>query len=179
MSAYVSGTNVMSKLWTHNSKSCRNMFCSYVKNDNKIGSQFCTWLSCRGMCTVITWLDHQSHSKMNFLHILNMSSYSFWLHGAIKPFSKALLVLGLVNLSSAKLKLASIDFGSICGQVWKEQCRMKAYINQSIKPSGIGTYRKVSNIRRTKCQNLNASRLGLQLSLRNILKSSVKWRMKM
>ena len=40
-------------------------------------------------------------------------------------------------------------------------------------------YRKISNIRRTKSQNLNVSRLGLQLSLCNILKPSVKWRMKM
>ena len=35
-------------------------------------------------------------------------------------------------------------------------------------------YRKISNIRRrTKSQNLNVSRLGLQLSLHNILKPSV------
>ena len=40
-------------------------------------------------------------------------------------------------------------------------------------------YRKISNIRHTKSQNLNVSRLGLQLSLCNILKPSVKWRMKM
>ena len=40
-------------------------------------------------------------------------------------------------------------------------------------------YCKISNIRRTKSQNLNVSRLSLQLSLRNILKLSVKWRMKM
>ena len=40
-------------------------------------------------------------------------------------------------------------------------------------------YRKVSNIRCTKCQNLHVSCLGLQLSLHNILKRSVKWRMKM
>ena len=40
-------------------------------------------------------------------------------------------------------------------------------------------YHKVSNIRLTVCQNLNVSRLGLQLSLRNMLKPSVKWRMKM
>ena len=40
-------------------------------------------------------------------------------------------------------------------------------------------YRKLSNIRRSKSQNLNVSRLGLQLSLRNILKPNVKWRMKM
>ena len=40
-------------------------------------------------------------------------------------------------------------------------------------------YHKISIIRRTKSQNLNVSRLGLQLSLHNILKPSVKWRMKM
>ena len=34
-------------------------------------------------------------------------------------------------------------------------------------------YRKISNIRRTKSQNLNVSYLGLQLSLCNILKPSV------
>ena len=39
-------------------------------------------------------------------------------------------------------------------------------------------YRKISNIRRTKSLNLNVSRLGLQLSLRNILKPSVGWRVK-
>ena len=40
-------------------------------------------------------------------------------------------------------------------------------------------YHKISNIRRTKSQNLNVSHLFLQLSLRNILKPSIMWRMKM
>ena len=40
-------------------------------------------------------------------------------------------------------------------------------------------YGKVSNIRRTKCQNLNDSRLVLQLSVPNPLKQGVKSRMKM
>ena len=40
-------------------------------------------------------------------------------------------------------------------------------------------YRKVSNIRCTKCQNLNDSRLVLQLSVPNPLKPSVKSIMKM
>ena len=40
-------------------------------------------------------------------------------------------------------------------------------------------YRKVSNIRRTKSQNLNDSRLVLHLSLPNRLKPGVKSRMKM
>ena len=40
-------------------------------------------------------------------------------------------------------------------------------------------YRKVSNIRRAKSQNLSISHLGLQLSLSNMLKPCVQWRMKM
>ena len=40
-------------------------------------------------------------------------------------------------------------------------------------------YREHSNIWRTKSQNFNVSRFGLQLSLRNILKPGVKWRMKL
>ena len=40
-------------------------------------------------------------------------------------------------------------------------------------------YRKISNIRHTKSQNLNDSRLVLLLSLPNPLKPSVKSRMKM
>ena len=40
-------------------------------------------------------------------------------------------------------------------------------------------YRKMYNMRRTKSHKLNVSRLGLQLSSHNILKPSVKWRMKM
>ena len=40
-------------------------------------------------------------------------------------------------------------------------------------------YRKVSNIRRTKCQKLNDSHLVLQLSLLNPLRPGVKLRMKM
>ena len=40
-------------------------------------------------------------------------------------------------------------------------------------------YRKISNIRRTKSTNLNASRLVLQLSLPSPMKPGVKSRMKM
>ena len=40
-------------------------------------------------------------------------------------------------------------------------------------------YCKISNISPTKSQNSNASSLGLQLPLRNILKPCVKWRMQM
>ena len=55
-------------------------------------------------------------------------------------------------------------------------CSITATTNQN---TGKNHYRKVSNIRRTKPENVNVSRLGLQLSLRNILKPSVGWRMKM
>ena len=43
----------------------------------------------------------------------------------------------------------------------------------------IAIYRKISNMRCTKIENLNVSHIGLQLSMRNILKPSLKWRMKM
>ena len=43
----------------------------------------------------------------------------------------------------------------------------------------INMYRKISNIRRTKNQNLNDSRLIKQLSFPNALKPGVKSRMKM
>ena len=41
------------------------------------------------------------------------------------------------------------------------------------------TYRKISNIRRNKSSNLNASPLVVQLSLPNPMKPGVKSRMKM
>ena len=40
-------------------------------------------------------------------------------------------------------------------------------------------YRKVSDIRRTKFQNLSDSRAALQMSLPNLLKPCIKSRMKM
>ena len=40
-------------------------------------------------------------------------------------------------------------------------------------------YRQISDIRRTKSQNLNVSRLALQLSLPNLLNPRIKLRMKM
>ena len=48
-----------------------------------------------------------------------------------------------------------------------------------IRPGIFFSYRKVSNIRRTKFQNLNDSRPVLQLSLPNLLKPCIKSRMKM
>ena len=48
-----------------------------------------------------------------------------------------------------------------------------------VRPVNIKDYRKVSNIRRTKSQNSNASRLILEFSLPNPLKPGVKLRMKM
>ena len=48
----------------------------------------------------------------------------------------------------------------------------KSHINDFFK------YRQISNISRTKSQNLNVSRIVLQLSLPNPLKPGVKSRMK-
>ena len=43
----------------------------------------------------------------------------------------------------------------------------------------VTTYHKISNISGTNSQNMNVPRLGMQLSLRNIMKPGVKWRVKM
>ena len=58
------------------------------------------------------------------------------------------------------------------------RCRDKTMWNKEMAEIEIN-YRKISNIRRAKSQNLNVSLLDLQLSLRNILKPGVKWSMKM
>ena len=59
--------------------------------------------------------------------------------------------------------------------VWNSHSAMEVFFLYWI----IYNYHKISNIRHTKSWNLNISRLGLQWSLCNILKPSVKWRMKM
>ena len=48
-----------------------------------------------------------------------------------------------------------------------------------LAPEWLNYYRKISNIRHTKSQNLNDFRFILQLSLSNLLKLGVKSRMKM
>ena len=57
-------------------------------------------------------------------------------------------------------------------------CFCHVYIN-SVLLFWVPKYRKVSNVSRTKSQKWNDSRLVLQLSLPNPLKSGVKSRMKM
>ena len=52
------------------------------------------------------------------------------------------------------------------------------HLGQTMQAS-YDTYRQISNIRRTKSQNLIVSRLVLQLSLPNLLKPCIKLRMKM
>ena len=82
----------------------------------------------------------------------------------VSGFNRALMFWG--NLACWRVLL--------CTCLWTLQT-----FNSLDDMSWQAVYRKVSNIRRTKYQNSNVSRLGLQLSLRNILKPSVKWRMKM
>ena len=52
-------------------------------------------------------------------------------------------------------------------------------VTTASRDSHYATYRKISNISRTKTQNPNDSRLALQLSLPNPQKPGVKSRMKM
>ena len=73
------------------------------------------------------------------------------------------------------LQRHSLIFQWFSAKLWYLQC---LWYCQPISSHNID-YRKVSNIRRTKCQNLNDSRLVLQLSVPNPLKPSVKSIMKM
>ena len=65
------------------------------------------------------------------------------------------------NIAECFLPLAKAFLGVIADTGWKR------------------AYRYISNIGRTKSQNLNVSRLVLQLSFLNLLKPDVKSRMKM
>ena len=57
----------------------------------------------------------------------------------------------------------------------KQSRRLNSFVDPSGAEAGLirGNYRKLSNTRRTKSQNLNVSPLGLQLSLLDILKPNV------
>ena len=103
----------------------------------------------------------------------------------------------LCTVSASKAKMIKTICGWICstnylfdnGCKWIHErfivyglygCRGSPYnLNTSAEIERKTSYRKISNIRRTKSQNVNVSRLGLQLSLRNIFKPSAKWRTKM
>ena len=67
------------------------------------------------------------------------------------------------------------DFGAVTDVREKSVFIAQRYrVNEGTYTMLDYAYRKVSNIRRTKCQNLNDSRLVLQLSVPNPLKPSVK-----
>ena len=59
--------------------------------------------------------------------------------------------------------MASVDYSQFIDATGRATCTQILF-----------NYRKISNIRRTKSQIFNVPRLGMQLSLRNILKPSVK-----
>ena len=61
----------------------------------------------------------------------------------------------------------------VSGQQYRENTTNVVSVNQIV---GQVNDRKISNIRRTKSRNLYVSRLGVQLSLWNKLKPSVKWK---
>ena len=69
----------------------------------------------------------------------------------------------------------------IIGPLWRNPLLTGEFLAQwaTNQPCTTPIYRKVSNIRRTKFQNLSDSRPALQLSLHNLLKPCIKSRMKM
>ena len=52
-----------------------------------------------------------------------------------------------------------------------------AELSLAVSPGAVGTYREISDARRTKSQNLNVPRLIVQFSLPNSLKPGIKLRM--
>ena len=68
-----------------------------------------------------------------------------------------------------------LNTSSSKGLTAKHQATPKRWL----PPSARKTYRKISNISRTKSQNVNDSRLVLHLSLPNVVNPGVKYRMKM
>ena len=75
-------------------------------------------------------------------------------------------------------KLCNLDIGNLQKFKWQCPCWPTLRVQKS-KLVNTGAYRKVSNIRHTNSQNLNDSRLVLELSVPNSLKPSVKSIMKM
>ena len=91
--------------------------------------------------------------------------------------SKHLMYFHLYNINIHQVSMHRL----LCSQHgirmdWQWLNPWLQYWNIAIMPK---TYRQVSNISRTESQKINDSRLGLQLSLRNILKPGVKPRIKM
>ena len=71
----------------------------------------------------------------------------------------------------AKFQLTSLSKYATDGQIYEIVCLGVLFSNRD--------YNKISNVRHNESQNLNDSRLVLHLSLPNLLKLGVKWRMKM
>ena len=81
------------------------------------------------------------------------------------------------TLTLHSLFIANYALYAIVMIVIEVRARMSNYTPHT--SMNVITYRKLSNISRTKSQNLNDSRLVLHLSSPNLLKPGVKYSMKM
>ena len=108
--------------------------------------------------------DMQHHNWFN-IKLENVKSTSIDLHRYTKCLFEAFWVVK--SFSSAVFShIIMTNNGKICGDIWEDQ-------------RSLYEYREISNIRRTKTQNLNNCRLVLRLSRPNIVNPGVKARMKM
>ena len=111
-------------------------------------------------------LARKHSGKIFFLYIIALDRVMAWRRPGNKPLSGPMMVSLLMHICVTRPQLIKLGF-IILGYL--AFCWLGAPF----------TYRKISNISLTKSHNLKVSRLGLQLSFRNIFKPSVKWRMKM
>ena len=99
----------------------------------------------------------------------------------LNPIAPKFVSRGLFHNTKVKIKwgygLAPNQYNGYMLQ-WCIILEMENFNNKWTKREKTG-YRKVSNIRRTKFQNISDSRPVLQLSLSNLLKPYIKSRMKM
>ena len=80
----------------------------------------------------------------------------------------------MYNMYKVKNKKSEADELSLLSKPVSAQ-----WTNRTLSVMKVSKYRKISNIRRTKFQNVNVSHLVLQSSLPNPLKPGVKQIMKM
>ena len=170
-----------------------------------VTSSYSTWIFCRGVSgfatdwRLVSWIDHLPPACWStfWKSILNNSwavGVTWWIVYLIFfVFWHMQLYMSwyIISFLAISFFLNSLYFFKYsCTNIFHRRSLYTFYsiwiiFNPSMDEQlhqlyNVGwNYRKVSNIRRTKYQNLNDSRLVLQLSVPNPLKPSVKSIMKM
>ena len=130
----------------------------------------CIFMSWRHQDNTKTY--NQNQSKTVLILIRYTVSHMRFFKRVYRDFFVSIISLSILLLILFRVSLLAMDQSLDCSS-------SSGAILKDIGQRGRCTYRKVSNIRRTKFPNLNVSRFVLQLSLPNLMKPGVKSRMKM